>query len=387
MRTEIQYRTFDELLDSVRIDVRTYDLEGNIDPQQLIKVAQRVNFELGLKVNQSRSKMITIYNGKAKLPSDFYVLNYALLCDGKNLISTPNFKYSYKTYDMGVIDGKTIMEDEMKRKYVQEYTTIKVISPGPDNLITHNLGTSNVIVQVFEPSTNTVLDFEVQIINKNQLKIISNLAQAVTTRVVVMGAQCSSGPEGVCTGCCPPIVNSPTSITTPSCSCNLGCNSNGQNCVTSSTNNGLQYEYTTLIPIKIEKSKSVSVDCFNIDSKYYYAGILKNGFIDTNFDNGDVYINYQSLMEDDEGNLLVMSHPLVDEFYEYALKQRIYENLLMAGDNVQNFLQLVEQRLRAARTNALSYVNTPDFKDMLKNWEMNRKAMYHNYYNMFKSAI
>ena len=92
-------------------------------------------------------------------------------------------------------------------------------------------------------------------------------------------------------------------------------------------------------------------------------------------------------MEDDEGNLLVMSHPLVDEFYEYALKQRIYENLLMAGDNVSNFLQLIEQRLRAARNNALSYVNTPDFRDMLKNWEMNRKAMYHNYYNMFKSAL
>jgi hypothetical protein len=385
MRTEIQYRTFDELLDSVRIDVRTYDLEGNIDPQQLIKVAQRVNFELGLKINPSRSKMITVYNGKAKLPSDFYVLNFALLCNGKDLISYPTFKYSYKTYEMGVIDGKTIMEDEMKRKYVQEYVTAKVIAPGPDNLITHNLGTTNVVVQVFEPSTNTVLDFEIQIINKNQLKIISNLAQTVNTKVVVMGAQCSSGPDGTCTGCCPQVVNSPTSL--PSTNCTLGCNDSGNNCVTSYANGGLQYQYTNLIPIKIEKSKSVSVDCFNIDSKYYYAGILKNGFLDTNFDDGEVYINYQSLMEDDQGNLLVMSHPLVDEFYEYALKQRIYENLLMAGDNVSSFLQLIEQRLRAARNNALSYINTPDFKEMLKNWEMNRKAMYHNYYNMFKSAI
>jgi hypothetical protein len=90
-------------------------------------------------------------------------------------------------------------------------------------------------------------------------------------------------------------------------------------------------------------------------------------------------------MEDDEGNLLVMDHPLVNEFYEYALKQRIYENLYMSGENVVNFLQLVEQRLKAARNNALSFVNTPDFRELKQVWEMNRKAQYHNYYNMFKS--
>jgi hypothetical protein len=90
-------------------------------------------------------------------------------------------------------------------------------------------------------------------------------------------------------------------------------------------------------------------------------------------------------MEDDDGNLLVMDHPLANEYYEYAMKQRIYEDLFFAGEQVTNFLQLVEQRLRAARNNALSFVNTPDFKTMERNWEMNRKAMYHKYYNMFKS--
>jgi cyclopropane fatty-acyl-phospholipid synthase-like methyltransferase len=93
-------------------------------------------------------------------------------------------------------------------------------------------------------------------------------------------------------------------------------------------------------------------------------------------------------MEDDYGNLLVLDHPFANEFYEYALKQRIFENLLMAGEStVSNYLQIIEQRLRSARNNALSYINTPDFKEMEKNWDMNRKAMYHRYYNMFKSTI
>ena len=30
--------------------------------------------------------------------------------------------------------------------------------------------------------------------------------------------------------------------------------------------------------------------------------------------------------------------------------------------------------------------NTPDFEEMRKMWEVNRKAQYHNYYNMFKSS-
>jgi hypothetical protein len=49
-------------------------------------------------------------------------------------------------------------------------------------------------------------------------------------------------------------------------------------------------------------------------------------------------------------------------------------------------MQLIEQRLRGARNNALSIVNTPDFAEMKTLWETNRKAMYSKYYDMFKST-
>ena len=48
-------------------------------------------------------------------------------------------------------------------------------------------------------------------------------------------------------------------------------------------------------------------------------------------------------------------------------------------------MQLIEQRLRAARNNALSIVNTPNFKEMYELWKNNRRAMYARYYDMFKS--
>jgi hypothetical protein len=54
-------------------------------------------------------------------------------------------------------------------------------------------------------------------------------------------------------------------------------------------------------------------------------------------------------------------------------------------DKVSARLQLVEQRLRAARNQALSLVNTPNFKELEQMWWTNRKAMYNKYYDMFKS--
>ena len=112
---------------------------------------------------------------------------------------------------------------------------------------------------------------------------------------------------------------------------------------------------------------------------------IKDGFIWTNFETGHLYINYQGTLQDAEGNLLVVDHPMINEYYEYALKKRILENLMMDGQNVTAQLQLVMGEYRAARNYALSIVNTPNFSEMQKVWAMNRKAMYAKYYDMFKS--
>jgi hypothetical protein len=76
---------------------------------------------------------------------------------------------------------------------------------------------------------------------------------------------------------------------------------------------------------------------------------------------------------------------MLNEYYEYSLKKRIMENLVMDNVNVSTQYQLVAGELRAARNAAFSIVNTPNFSEMMKVWSMNRKAMYSKYYNMFKS--
>ena len=135
----------------------------------------------------------------------------------------------------------------------------------------------------------------------------------------------------------------------------------------------------------MKTSQSIECDCPNLYFNTPNQGWIKHGFLYTTFQEGKVYLNYQGSLEDDEGNLLVPDHDLLNEYYEYALKQRILENLFMEGENVSNKISLVEQRFRAARNNALSLVNTPNFEELKKLWWANRKAMYGKYYDMFKS--
>jgi hypothetical protein len=389
MLTEVEYRTFDELLDSVKIDLPTSDLENIIEPQQLIKVAARVSYDLGLKVNPLKSKTLEVIKGKAKLPSDFSVLNFALLCDNKQTFynSFPP-KYSYKTYCQGVQDGQELMQDIANATMNTLYTETTDLDPG-SNVITHNLGTTDFIVQVVDEQTKQLLNYRVDVINSNSIDILNDATVSVENVKVVLLTGGSAEQlralwyelnpcvDGAVVERCTNKVTC-TKVTTNDCGDTVvDCAKKDEECT---------YQYSTLIPLKINKTKTLSADSFNLMTKCDYAIMLKNGFIQANFDEGTIYINYQSTMEDDEGNLLVMCHPFVDEYYEYAIKQRIFENMIMSGDmTYQNQLGLVEQRLRASRNNALSFVNTPDFSELKKVWEMNRKAVYHDYYDMFKS--
>ena len=87
-KTEIRYRTFDDLMNEVATDFVMYNNEGMIEPGQLIKVVQRVNYDLGLRINGTKEVILDIERCKTKLPDDFYVLNYAMLC-GRYRVSQP----------------------------------------------------------------------------------------------------------------------------------------------------------------------------------------------------------------------------------------------------------------------------------------------------------
>ena len=291
MSVSHKYRTFDQLLEDVSVDFRTYALEGMIEPQQLIKVATRVNYDLGLKIQRTKNAIVDIENSKGKLPSDFNVLNYGSLCG------------TYKT---------------------------KTVVPSGTN-----------------------------------------------TESVVKGTyKLEPGYKGPC--------DDPTAACTDVCVVEKDCADN-ELMLVQKVNPDIYRIYNYMIPINIKDSQGDSCDECPV-----YKGAddveLRDGFLITNFRSGKIYISYQGALEDENGDLLVLDHPNCNEYYEYAVKERILENMMFAGENVVNQLSFMQEKLRAARNNALSFVNTPDFAQLKRLWERNRKAQYHNYYNMFKST-
>lgn len=304
MNTELKYRTIDELLNEVAADFTMYSLEGLIEPSQLIKVVQRVNYELGLRIHGTKEAVLELSHAKAKLPDDFYVLNYAFLCG--------------------------------------EETVTREVPQGRH-----------------------------------------------TENVIVNDCNRCGAPQGQC-GC----------EFTYTVECKTG------EKVFVQVVEKRKYETRTYSNFERLGMSPSSGMCDAMDNTYRSA-YIKNGFIYVDFgrfwqdtasfqsipDDGvrnldvhrKVFISYEGTLEDDKGNLLVLNHPLINEFYEYAIKSRILENMFINGEDVGQKIQLIEPRLRAARNNALSIVNTPDFGEMFTLWRTNRKAMYAKYYDMFKS--
>jgi hypothetical protein len=329
----LKYRTFNQLLEDVTVDLSSFALENMIEPQQLIKLAKKLNYDLGLRLNQQKEIILEVCHGKVKLPDDFYTFNYAFMC---------GHFIEQLGYD-GWASGTNIQEVP----YVETPSTVDVCSP-----ITVNCSTCN-----SNPCNHTAA-------------CPDNTCPATCTPSTIPTEHDPLNPYG--DTCIKPRVF-------------MNCKGEKWELVQVINNSGRTRVYTELIPLRMKASQNIECDCPNLYYNTHNEGWIKGGFLFTTFDTGKVYLNYQGQMEDDDGNLLVPDHDLLNEYYEYAFKARIMENLYMNGEDVMQRLQLIEQRVKAARNNALSLVNTPNFRELEQMWLANRKAMYGKFYNMFES--
>ena len=308
----LKYRTFDQLFEDVTIDLKNYTLEGLVEPQSLLKIARRCNYELGFRIYRTRQIILEVEHGCVRLPNDFHILNYAFVCG--------------------------------------EWTVTEALPQGTN--IEERL-----VAPAYTPDPGTPSD-------------------------CTDGVVCGTTP---CKSCC----SDPCGCVTKPDPCTSTCLTRcGEEYQLVQHINTQTKTYKATYPLHLTCEDDTILDC-NCPNAHWMGAVnegnIRGGWLYTNFDSGKVYLNYQGDMIDDEGNILVPDHELINEFYEYALKQRILENLMMNGEDVGPRMEIVEMRYRGARNNAMTIVNTPNFAELKKLWQVNRKAQYHNYYNMFKS--
>lgn len=85
----LRYKRFDQLLDEVKLDFTRYAVENLIEPQNMIKIAKKCNYDLGLRINMPREAVLEVEHGRVRLPDDFYIFDYALLCGDFTVMSIP----------------------------------------------------------------------------------------------------------------------------------------------------------------------------------------------------------------------------------------------------------------------------------------------------------
>lgn len=293
----IKYRTFDELMDEVLLDLKKYDLEGLIDNQDYIKIVRKINYELGLRIHQTKEVVIEIDNHVGKLPEDLKMINMMLICAG----------------------GK-----------------IKQILPQGTNI------EERILTPDYKPMPQDP-------------------------------KPCSTEPIQ-----CPPIQETYPCVQT---TCK------GDDFILVQRINSISYEFRNFYKVTLKNRNSIiNCDCPNLHWNSDYVGqIDKSGkYLETNFNTEKLYINYESEMVDEEGNLLVIDHDGINPYYEYKIKYHILENLIMNDENVsQAKLQLVMSQLREAKNFAHLIVKTPDFSELKQLHSVNRKAMWNRYYSMF----
>ena len=317
----LKYRTFDTLLASAAGDFKKYQLQDVIDPQDMIKVVKRVNYDLGLRIHKTKERILEVEKGRVRLPNDFYVLEFALVVGD----------YTIQQY----LPQGTHVEEKIIGKVVPEYQE-----------------------DPFVP-----VDFCTDIVVADPCDPCDPCAQCGTETNCQPCNACCANPE----------------------SCSLDCKGNVIQLVQTLTSETRQYRH--IAPLHIaQQTEDLNGLCPNLYWESSMTGVIRDGWLHTSFQTGKVYINYQGAMEDENGQLLVPDHDGLNEYYEYALKQRILENLVMNDEEINpNKIQLIEQRYRAARNIALSIVNTPNFGELQELFKANRNAMYSKYYDMFAS--
>jgi hypothetical protein len=320
----LKYRTFDSLLEDVKIDLRTLTLENRIDPAQLIKVAMRVNYDLGLRINVTKETILEVEKGRVRLPEDFFVMNYGLTL--------------HQGYETIVPAQGTNVQDVTPtwRPWVEQNSCSNESLPEQPVCFSKCNDDTYQIIQVVNQERRSYRSF-VPIRFRNS-KFVDcnwpNLFQSARDEAWINDGWIYF---------------------------NTYANENH--------NAGHNHHHTH------DHTHEYAHDHTHEHNHHHNHGQ----------DTRHIYINYQGTFTDENGDLLIPDHPMLNEYYEYAIKKRILENLIMDGENVTAQFQLVMNEYRAARNNALTIVNTPNFSEMQKVWAMNRKAMYAKYYDMFKS--
>jgi len=260
----LKYKTFDELMASVKSDLPLYADNNLINDRTVIKTIRTVNADLGLRIYGTKDCILDVKDYKADLPKDFLkgITLFMIFEESAGLLS-------------GGIHGTSIREysrEELISKNIPVVTDGCVSSCGECSWFTRSY---------------------------SQKELIYDRVEQVTL-----------------------------------------------------TNNSFQHFYDGCPAISFNGKSQYQVD-------------LNSETLHTNVSKGTIYLSYVSDLVNENGELLILDHPISNDYYEWAAKVKILEDLYYNSEaDVERKLADARNNKTIARSTAISLIVNPEIREM-----------------------
>lgn len=140
------------------------------------------------------------------------------------------------------------------------------------------------------------------------------------------------------------------------------------------------FVYEKFIPLQLSNSLygkcAEYAPCSNTSKDYTID--LDNDTFKFSFKEGEIYLCYLGNLVDEDGNLLIPFHPKLNDYYEYAVKEKILEDMYLNSEaDVIQKLQYITAKKREAYAIAWDFANTREVNE----WSKIQKKLQTEYYN------
>lgn len=108
--------------------------------------------------------------------------------------------------------------------------------------------------------------------------------------------------------------------------------------------------------------------------------IGQDGWITTTFRDGDLYLSYVGSMEDEDGDLLVLDHPITESYYEAAVIHHIFKLMYRnKEDDVQQLYHDALREMEKARIKAEMFVNMTGYDELRDLYQSQRTRLWNKF--------
>ena len=119
------------------------------------------------------------------------------------------------------------------------------------------------------------------------------------------------------------------------------------------------------------------IDCLSMHAKNddEISLDINSNTIISSFKDGYIYIQYWANLMDEDGYLLVLNVPIIEEAVEDFLKSKVLEYVYLntSGQDIERKYLLLQEKSSISRKAAENYVALPSFQNMIQYAKRNRK--------------